>query len=62
MLLRADPQELAAKLVVGDLRHEELVLSNGAAKPGSNVVVLAGVADLAEHSCIEHEPHVCCFS
>lgn len=56
---RVDPQELPAELIVGNLRHEELVLSSSAAKPGANIAVLAGMADLAEYARVEHEPHGC---
>lgn len=52
-LTRIDPPQL----VVRELRQEKLVLGGRAPKPRAHVVVLAGVADLSEHSRIEEQPH-----
>lgn len=56
-LTRIDPQQLSPQLVVRELRQEKLVLGGRAPKPRAHVVVLAGVADLSEHSRIEEQPH-----
>lgn len=54
---RIDPKQLSPQLVVRELRQEKLMLGDRAPKPRAHVVVLAGVADLSEHSRIEEQPH-----
>lgn len=55
-------QQLPAELVVGDLGDQELVLANRAPKPRPDVVILAWVADLAEHAGIQYQSHGVGFS
>lgn len=54
---RIDSQQLSAQLVVCKLRQQDLVLSHGASKPSPNVAILAWMADLAEHTCVEKQSH-----
>lgn len=55
---RIDPQELATQLVVRNLGDQKLVLANRATKPGTYVVVLPRMADLAQDAGIEEKSHV----
>lgn len=51
--LGVEAQELAAKLVVGDLGEQHLVIDERTHEPVAYVVVLARMADPAEHARIE---------
>jgi len=55
--VRADTQELATELVVGNLGDQDIMVDDRACQPGANIGIFARMADLAENGRIEQEPH-----